>query len=117
MDNTYIAGGQRYFNSIFTRSDRYLQAAQSVRSATTLVTIPLISTVCSKAAVAVTQRRGSQTLSLRQTMTLADRGWTDPTIYLQLLSGGYKQRATKFLLLAILMTLLGNYLPQPLLIK
>ncbi|KAL1583328.1 hypothetical protein WHR41_08048 [Cladosporium halotolerans] len=107
-DNGSYNGGSRSIYSIFTRSDRYLQAAQSVRSATTLVTIPLISTICSKAAVVVTQRRRRQTMSLRQTMTLADRGWTDPTVYFRLLSGGFKQYATKFLVLAIFLNILGG---------
>ena len=105
---TYGWVPERVFYAIFTRSDRYLRAAQFIRSAVSVTTIPLISAVCSKAAVLFAQRRHPTTLSLRQTMTLADRGWTDPSIYFQLLSGGSKQHATSFLVLAIFLNILGS---------
>jgi hypothetical protein len=105
---TYGWVPERVFHAIFTRSNRYLRAAQFIRSAVSVTTIPLISAVCSKAAVLFAQRRHQTTLSLRQTMTLADRGWTDPSIYFRLLSGGFKQHATSFLVLAIFLNILGS---------
>lgn len=41
-------------------------------------------------------------------MVLADRGWTDPTVYARILSGGFKQYATSFLVMAICLNILGN---------
>jgi len=48
-------------------------------------------------------------MSLRQTMVLADRGWTDPFVYFQLFSGGFRQHATKLLVMAIFLNVLGNF--------
>ena len=96
------------YESIFARTEGFFRAAQVIRSFVAVVTIPLISAVCSKAAVVFTQRKNQAALSLRQTMLLADRGWTDPLVYAGLICGGFKQYGTKLLVLAILFNILGN---------
>jgi len=95
--------------AISARTERWVRAAGFIRSTVTVLTIPLTSTVCSKAAVVFAQHGGwkSQSLSLRQTMILADRGWTDPTVYARLLSGSFKQHAMSFLVMAIFLNILG----------
>lgn len=80
-----------------------------------VLTIPLTSAVCSKAAVIYVQRRGQRMLSLRQTMTLADKGWTEPEIFLKLMTGSYKRYGSWFLLLAIAVHILGPRLEPQLL--
>ncbi|KAM0722938.1 hypothetical protein Q7P37_001136 [Cladosporium fusiforme] len=92
---------------IFNQSGRYFRAAEVIRSVVTILTIPLTSAVCSKAAVVYSQQRRGRALSLRQTMALADRGWTDPHVFLKLLSGGWKQHASKLLFLAIFLNIFG----------
>jgi hypothetical protein len=59
-----------------------LKAAAVVQPMATLVTIPLISAICSMAWVAYIQSSNLRTkLSLRQTMVLADQGWLSPRVW------------------------------------
>ena len=95
-------------HALYVRNEKWLQAAQVVQSIVAVFTIPLASTVCSKAAVIFVQQQGQRELSLRQTIALADRGWTDPVIYVRLVSGGFKQYGSKLLVLAILLNVLGT---------
>lgn len=99
-------------HALYVSNERWFQAAQVIQSIVAVLTIPLASTVCSKAAVISVQRRDQQKLSLRQTIALADRGWTDPVIYIRLLSGGFKQYGSKLLVLAILLNAIGTPLPS-----
>ena len=89
---------------------RVIQAGVSV------LTIPITSAACSCAAVAFTQySRRSAGMTMRQTIALADKGWTDPTTYLRLLftRQGLKRYGSLFLFLAIALNVLGGIL-QPL---
>lgn len=54
-------------------------------------------------------------MSMRKTMALADRGWTDPTTYVRILSGpdGYKRVGSVFLIVAMVLNILGGII-QPL---
>ena len=54
-----------------------------MNSVTGLVTVPIISSILAQAAIVYTQRhKAGQTLNLRQTFALADRGWSDISILL-----------------------------------
>ena len=100
--------GANVIHSFYTKNEKWLRAAQVLQSIVAVLTIPLTSAVCSKAAVAYCQRRSHRKLSLRQTMVLADRGWTDPIIYLRMLAGGFKKYGTTFLLGAALLNIIGG---------
>ena len=90
------------------RTLRYIADAQTLLSAVALLTIPLTSAVCAAAAVPWLQRRG-QKMSVRQLMTLADKGWTSPYVYSKLVSAsGWKRYGSSFIALALLLNALGT---------
>jgi hypothetical protein len=100
--------------SFFARSERYLRAARIVQSLVSVVTIPLTSAVCSQAAVVYIQRtRGANRPTLRQTMALADKGWTDIAILTNLFFGGWKRYRSSLLLFALFLHLLGEFIIVP----
>ncbi|KAF8812036.1 hypothetical protein BYT27DRAFT_7088253 [Phlegmacium glaucopus] len=99
--------GTANIHSLFVENQRWFRVARVIQSIVTVLTIPLTSAVCSKAAVVFVQRQSG--LSLRQAMALADKGWTDPKLYAKLLfSSGLKRYGSSFLFLAILLNILGG---------
>lgn len=98
---------------IFSLNERYFRAARFLQPVASVLTIPLTSMVCSCAAVAFLQRqpsRGGHGPTLRQTMMLADKGWTDPVLISKLVAGGWKRYGSVFLLMAMLLNLLGRHI-------
>ncbi|KAI7196526.1 hypothetical protein KC343_g10373 [Hortaea werneckii] len=93
--------------SPYVRNEEYFQCARVVQALTSVLTIPLTSALCSKAAVAYFQRKASMGLSMRKLTTMADRGWTDPETILKVLLGGCRKYGSSFLLFAILLNILG----------
>ncbi|KAL3475121.1 hypothetical protein BJX99DRAFT_165543 [Aspergillus californicus] len=93
----------------FRRSDQWYQAARAITAIVNLFTIPLASTVCSLAAVNYIQfGKGRATLTLRQTLALADKGWTNPSTLFRLGNPGLaKKYSSSFLWLAVLVHILG----------
>ncbi len=98
---------ERERNKQNARTLQYVADAQTVLSAVSLLTIPLTSTVCAAAAVPWLQSSG-RGMSLRQLMTLADKGWTSPYIYTKLLRpSGWKRYGSSFIALSLLLNILG----------
>ncbi|PIG81868.1 hypothetical protein AARAC_003675 [Aspergillus arachidicola] len=92
----------------FSNSERHLRAARIVQSLVSMLTIPLTSAVCSQAAVVyLQQRRGDSYPTLRQSMALADKGWTDIGTLTNLVFGSWKKYKSGLLLFAIFLHLLG----------
>ncbi|RMY65776.1 hypothetical protein D0864_12008 [Hortaea werneckii] len=98
--------------SPYVRNEEYFQCARVVQALTSVLTIPLTSALCSKAAVAYFQRKASMGLSMRKLTTMADRGWTDPETILKVLLGGCRKYGSSFLLFAILLNILGADAPS-----
>lgn len=95
--------------SKFPRNEEIYRAARIVQTVVTIVTIPLTSAVCSSAAVVFAQsKKGDRRLTLRQMMTLADKGWTDPKTIVKLIFGRGKQLGSSLFLFAVLLNLLGE---------
>ncbi|KAK5069198.1 hypothetical protein LTR64_008648 [Lithohypha guttulata] len=94
---------------LYQRNQRWLQATRVIQSIVSVLSIPLTSAVCAEAAVAFTQRSSSRTsLSLRQTMALADKAWASPFMVLRAIKPqNFKRIGSSFLLVAIFMNLLG----------
>ena len=89
------------------RTLRFIADAQTILSAVSLLTIPLTSAVCAAAVVPWLQHSGLA-MSVRQLMTLADKGWTSPYIYARLISpSGWKRYGSSFIALAMLLHALG----------
>jgi len=94
--------------SNYVQNERWLQGARVIQTIVTVSTIPLTSAVCSSAAVVFMQRQCKKAkMSLRQTVVLADKGWTEYEVYAQLLRGHWKQYGSTFLYLAITLNVLG----------
>lgn len=109
----YLAGRGNalpdYLNKLYHKSEEYFRAARVVQSLVSVVTIPLTSAVCSQAAVVYIQRkRTSNGPTLRQSMALADKGWTDIALIGKLISGKWKKYSTVLLLLGLFVHLLGE---------
>lgn len=97
-----------YLAALFAKSERYLRAARIIQSLVSVLTIPLTSAVCSQAAVAYIQRqRGVRRPTLRQTMALADKGWTDIGLLIKLFFGGWNKYRSSLLLFALFLNILG----------
>jgi hypothetical protein len=100
-------------NQFFDKSERYLRAARVVQSLVSVVTIPLTSAVCSQAAVVYIQRkRWRNGPTLRQSMALADKGWTDIDLITKLILGGWRKYSSALLLLGLFLHLLGGLISQ-----
>lgn len=107
-DNGYGAVSFLYIHGLYVKSEHIFRAAKIIQAVVSVLTIPLTSAVCSKAAVIfVQQRRQRLGFSMRQLMALADKGWTDPEVISRLIFAGWKKYGSSFLLLAILLNLLG----------
>ncbi|RLL93255.1 hypothetical protein CFD26_101534 [Aspergillus turcosus] len=100
-----------YLDTLFAKSERYLRAARTVQALVSVVTIPLTSAVCSQAAVVYIQRkRGDKRPTLRQSMALADKGWTDLVLLKNLIFGGWNKYRSSLLLFALFLHLLGEFI-------
>ncbi|KAF2140108.1 uncharacterized protein K452DRAFT_299507 [Aplosporella prunicola CBS 121167] len=91
-------------------------AIRVLNSVASVATIPVIGAVLAQAAVVYTQKRKSdQSLTLRQTLALADRGWGDIGVLWDALRGdrGRAGAASLFLWFAALLIVIGA-VQQPL---
>ena len=110
-NNGYGWVSTKHIPSLFIMNETWYRAARVLQSVVSVLTIPLTSAVCSSAAVIfVQQNHKSFGLSIRQVMTLADKGWIDPATYARtfLKSKGWKRYGSSFLLLAMLLNILGG---------
>lgn len=98
-----------YFNDLYLDNEAWYRAARIIQSIVTVLTIPLTSTVCGRAAVTFVQQQGhKENMTMRQTMALADKGWTDVRLLSKLLRGQWKHYGSSFLAAAIFLNSLGN---------
>lgn len=111
VPHAYGWTGASVVHSFYTKNEEWLQAAQLIHSVVAVLTLPLVSAVCSKAVVTFVQQQGQQDLTLRHTIVLADRGWSDPDIYVKLMTGRYKKYGSKLLIFAIMLNIIGT--PHP----
>lgn len=113
LDHPQLRSGTvpEFLNELFAKSETYLRTARIVQSLVTVLTIPLTSAICSQAAVVYIQRkRGNNRPTLRQSMALADKGWTDIKVLSNLIFGGWKKYWSSLLILAALLHLLGEFI-------
>ncbi|KUJ08929.1 uncharacterized protein LY89DRAFT_788365 [Mollisia scopiformis] len=108
-DSSYYGGYAEVGNS-YVRSEEWFRAARVIQSIVSVLTIPLTSAVCSSAAVIFVQHhRSTPRLTIRQLITLADRGWVGPGTFGRL-AISWRRYGSSFLLLAIFLTILGGIL-------
>lgn len=76
--SSYISQRGNISPDVLSTARAWMVFARMVNSLTAVLTVPILSAILAQAAVVYTQRRSlQQQLSLRQTLTLADRGWQD----------------------------------------
>lgn len=85
-------------------NEKYFRTAEVFQSITAVITIPVTTTVCSMACVAYMQT-GSlrKSLTLRQSMALADQGWVSPRII-----NTFSRSGSLPLLCALVLTVIGK---------
>lgn len=91
--------------SPYRKNERWYRAARIIQVIASVLTLPLISAICARAAVIFMQRQ--QNLTMPQLMTLADRGWMDLATYRRICLRQWRHYGSPFLLFALLVSLLG----------
>lgn len=100
----------KHLNEFYNKSEEYLRAARVVQALVSVATVPLTSAVCLQVAVVYTQqKRTSNGPTLRQSMALADKGWTDPILLGNLIFGGWRKYSSALLILSLFVHLLGEF--------
>ncbi len=108
LDHTGQTSAQQY-----DVNERWRKAARTLSSVISAITIPLTSTVCAKAAVVFCQRntgtKSAPDLTMRQTLALADKGWTDLAILNSMVNFRDKQHVgSRFLVFSALLCGIGE---------
>ncbi|KAJ7720621.1 hypothetical protein B0H16DRAFT_1335984 [Mycena metata] len=105
QNNGYGDIDPQAYHQLYVQREEWFRAARVLASIVATLTIPVVTAVCTCAAVAFHQRKR---LTLRQTMMLADKAWIDPGTWLRLLIvDGRRSIASSFLFAAIFLNLLG----------
>ncbi|ETS73712.1 hypothetical protein PFICI_14658 [Pestalotiopsis fici W106-1] len=99
---------ENHFHAFYLDNEEWYRAARVIQSIVAVLTIPLTSAVCGRAAVAFIQQPShSGDMTMRQTMVLADKGWADVGLISKVLRGQWKRYGSSFLAVAILLNILG----------
>ncbi|KAJ6566051.1 hypothetical protein B0H19DRAFT_940421, partial [Mycena capillaripes] len=104
----YAGSSDNAYLWLYLLSETWFRVARVLTAIVATLTIPMTTSVCTRAAVAFHQR---QRLTLRQTMTLADKAWIEPATWLRLVCAGITGRgsfSSSFLIAAIFLNLLGG---------
>lgn len=111
----YISDNPDIFHGVLAgqmqRNADWFRTVKVLLAITNTLIIPLTSAVCASAAVIHVQSFGRRRhFSMRHTSTLADKGWTSPPVWLDLLTAkGWKSRASYFLIFAMAFHVLGMF--------
>jgi hypothetical protein len=89
----------------FHREEKIYRSVRTIQTFIQVVTLPWISTVCTSAAVIFKQNRKNS--MGRQATTLADREWTDFSLYRALICGKWRQYGSKLVAAAIFIWVFG----------
>ena len=113
---SYVSDGDVFQGTLAARmksNAEWFRAVKVLIAIKDTLIIPLTSTVCASAAVIYVQNFGCRRhFSMQQTITLADKGWNSPDVWLTLLNvNGWKSRGSYFLAFAIVLHVLGTLLP------
>lgn len=98
---TYFDQFGNYSRSQYERSDVWRRTASIGSSITTAIGIPVTSAICAKAAAVYCQRSSDAKvppLTLRQTLALADKGWSDIAVLWNVLRPSTSRRTRSPLL-------------------
>lgn len=94
-----------------TTNDRWRRMVRMVSSILSILAIHISSAICSRGAVVYLQNRKQQSLSLHKAITLADAGWSSPSVLASILLSRKKHRdINRYLLLCMFICALGSFL-------
>ena len=99
---TYFDQSGNYTRSHYETSDNWRKAANVGLSVLGVISIPVTSAICEKAATVYCQRRSDDkapSLSLRQMLALADKGWSDSATLLDVVRPSTSRRTRSPLLI------------------
>ena len=99
---TYFDQYGHYTRSHYETSDNWRKAANIGLSILGVISIPVTSAICAKAATVYCQRRSDDkapSLSLRQMLALADKGWSDSATLLDVVRPSTSRRTRSPLLI------------------
>ncbi|KAJ7051148.1 hypothetical protein C8F01DRAFT_1175969 [Mycena amicta] len=100
--------GPKAYHALYLNSAKHFRAARILQSVVSVLTIPLTSAVCTRAAVVFLQSgRRSERMSMRKAMALADESWTDLSVIASLFVGGWKRYGSSLIVFAIFLHALG----------
>ena len=109
---TYFDQVGNYSRSQYERSDVWRRTASIGSSITTAIGIPVTSAICAKAAAVYCQRSSNAKappLTLRQTLALADKGWSDSAVLWNVLRPSTSRRTrSPLLILSIVLVGIGE---------
>ena len=112
---TYFDTTGQFSRDQFEQNDRWRRVSRIGLQALGTLSIPLTSAVCTKAVVAYSQRSSNNrqpTISMRQTLVLADEGWLDLNMDESLWSHGWTDLQPAFDLVNVAMRIIKNMLPR-----
>lgn len=96
-------------NKYVTNEHLYL-ALRFLQTVVAVLTIPTTSTICAQGAIIFMQRnKHNADLTLRQTIVLADKGWTDLGLLHSILHEGWERFGSRFLMIAVVLNFLGKH--------
>ena len=99
---TYFDQSGNYSRSHYETTDNWRKAASVGQSILGVISIPVTSAICAKAAAVYCQRTSNAqapSLSLRQMLALADKGWSDSATLLDLIRPSTSSRTRSPLLI------------------
>ena len=112
---TYYDTTGQFSRGQFEQNDRWRRVSRVGLQVLATLSIPLTSAVCARAVVVYCQQssnKSQHTISMRQTLVLADKGWLDPNIWMNLCGPMGGRIYSPLLILSILLCGLGkNILP------
>ena len=109
---TYFDQSGNYSRRHYETTDNWRKAASVGQSIVGVISIPVTSAICAKAAAVYCQRRSDvnmPSLSLRQMLVLADKGWTDLTTLLNVMRPSTSRRTrSPLLILSATLVIIGR---------
>ena len=115
---TYYDRFGNYAREQYSNNDRWRRLSRVLISLLNNVSIPVTSAICARAVAVYCQRTSklrSPNLTMRQTLALADKGWTDTTALTNLLNPNAGKTGSPLLLLSALLCGLCKYEVSPVL--
>ena len=109
----YVLNADNYKGELTNRiksNEEWFKTVQVLLGISNTLIIPLTSAVCAGASTIYVQNYGRRRgFSMLHTTTLADKGWSSPDVWLDLLSiKGWRSRGSWFLAFAMVFHLLGK---------